>query len=169
MIFKFRKGSYLKGDAQVVGERLTQIRKARGQLTPQDILQEAGRESSVLHPYFEWDNDKAAVEHRLSQARHLVACVVLVQSDEYEIKKPLRAFVNISYEDSNSYESVIEVMSNAELRERVLDTLESEMQRQKEKLESFTELTEVIDGIEIVQERVRKVRSRKGGESRQAL
>lgn len=169
MIFKFRKGSYLKGDAQVVGERLTQIRKTRGQLTPHDVVQEASRESSVLHPYFEWEDDKAAIEYRLSQARNLVACVVLVQSDDYEIKKPIRAFVNISYEDSNSYESVIEVMGNAELRERVLDSLEADMQRQKEKLESFSELAEIIDGIEIVQERVRKVRNRKGGESRQAL
>src|SRR5258708_7093588 len=110
MIFKFRKGSYLKGDAQVVGERLTQIRKARGQLTPHDVVQEASRESSVLHSYFEWEDEKAAAEYRLTQARNLVACVVLVQSDDYEIKKPIRAFVNISYEDSNSYESVVEVM-----------------------------------------------------------
>lgn len=169
MIFKFRKGSYLKGDAQLVGERLTQIRKTRGQLTPHDVVQEASRESSALHSYFEWDDSKAAVEYRLSQARALVAAVVLIQSDDYEIKKPIRAFVNISYEDSNSYESVIEVMGNMELRERVLDSLEADMQRQKEKLETFTELAEIVDGIEIVQERVRKIRSRKGGESRQAL
>lgn len=166
MIYKFRKGSFVKGNAQDVGERLAQIRKARGQLTPIDVVQEAKRETSVLHSYFEWDDEKAAEEYRISQARHLVACVVLVHSDEHEIKKPIRAFINIAFEDGNSYESIIEVMGNSELRERVLNSLESEMERQKEKLSAFEELAEVIDGIEVVQERVRKIRSAKGREVR---
>lgn len=167
MIYKFRSGSFLKGDAQAVGERLVQIRKTRGQLTPPDVVQEAKRESSVLHPYFEWNKDAAAYEWWLQQARHLIACVVIVEDDDHELKRPIRAFVNLSADGESSYENTIEVMSDAALRERVLDALEADMERQREKLQAFSELAEVIEGIEIVQERVKK--ARQAGSSRRGV
>lgn len=165
MIYKFKPGSFLKGDAQAVGERLTQIRKTHGSLTPYDVVQDAKKESSVLHSYFQWDNEQAAHEYRLQQARHLVACVVITEADDHELKAPIRAFVNLSSEGESSYENTIEVMSDEVLRERVLDALEADMERQREKLQAFQELAEVVEGIDIVQERVKWARqgSRKQG------
>jgi PAS domain-containing protein len=167
MIYKFRKGSFIKGDPQAIGERLVQIRKTRGQLTPPDVVQEASRGSSVLHGQFEWDNEVAGHEWRLQQARHLIACVMIVEDDDHELTQPIRAFVNLSADGESSYENTIEVMSDTTLRERVLDALEADMERQREKLQAFSELAEVIDGIEIVQQRVKK--ARQAGSSRHGV
>lgn len=167
-VYKFKKGSYLKGNAQAVGEQLTRIRKARGKLTPYDVVQEARRESNVLHAYFEWDNEKAAEQYRTQQARHLIACVVLVEHEEYEVKSPIRAFVNISEGADSSYEPVIDVLSDDQMREAALEQLQSSLDQHKEKMEVFEELSEVVQGIEEVQETVRRHRQQPRQESRVA-
>lgn len=46
-----------------------------GVLTPEAIVQEAAKKNSVLHAMFEWDDAKAAHQHRLDQARELIARV----------------------------------------------------------------------------------------------
>lgn len=167
-VFKFKKGSYIKGDAQAVGEKLTQIRKAHGALTAYDVVQEARRESSVLHQFFEWRDDVAAEEYRKQQARHLIACVVMVSHEDFNISKPIRAFVNLSDNCESSYEPVIEVMSDETMREQLLAQLQTTLDDQKGKLEAFEELSDVVQGIETVQEVVTRHRKQSGQESRVA-
>ena len=50
-------------------ERITVI---YGKLTPEIIVKESMKQNSVLHSLFEWDNDKAAFNYRLQQARQLI-------------------------------------------------------------------------------------------------
>lgn len=157
----------MKGNPQIVGERLMQVRQARGSLTPYDVVQEARRHSSPLHPYFEWDDQKAAEEYRKRQAGHLIRCVVLAEHENYELTRPIRAFVNIAESDTeNSYESVIDVLSDDRMREQVLAHLQQSLDEHKEKLEIFEELVDVVSGIELVQKSVKKHRKHSGQESR---
>lgn len=51
---------------------LTRIHKGEGELTPERVLAHAERSTSALHRYFEWNNEKAATQHRLTQARSLI-------------------------------------------------------------------------------------------------
>jgi hypothetical protein len=51
---------------------LTRVHKSDGDLSPERVVSLAKNQHSALHRYFEWDNDKAAHQHRLTQARSLI-------------------------------------------------------------------------------------------------
>ena len=53
-------------------KELKSLEDRRGRLTPQAVLEAAEDESSALHICFEWDDSKAAYEHRVDQARQLL-------------------------------------------------------------------------------------------------
>ena len=50
-------------------------RQAGGMLTTDDVLHDAINPDSVLHRHFEWDDSRAAIEHRKYQARQLIQSV----------------------------------------------------------------------------------------------
>lgn len=61
---------------KAIHSRLEKIRaRNAGLLRPDDVVKDARSESSPLHSLFEWDNSKAAHQHRLYQARDLIASV----------------------------------------------------------------------------------------------
>jgi len=100
-VYSWKEGSHCKGDAAKVGAELEVIGK---QVTPDSVVAFAAKhKKSELHGEFEWDNEKAGHLHRLNQARHLLACIVI----EREIrtssgKKELviaRAYENVKVPD----------------------------------------------------------------------
>lgn len=58
-------------DAEKIGPELERLEK-EGKTAPADIVKSARSNKSVLHQYFEWDDAKAAEQHRLHRARLLV-------------------------------------------------------------------------------------------------
>lgn len=77
--YRFRAGSNTKGvPAQDAGEELARIHAEHGTLRPADVVEESRPDDAVLHPVFEWDDSKAADEHRKWQARMLIRSVVTV-------------------------------------------------------------------------------------------
>lgn len=68
--------------AQRVGEALERLRlEAGGVLAAQDVVACARNSASPLHKFFQWDDRKAAVAHRIEQARELVRAVVVIVPD----------------------------------------------------------------------------------------
>lgn len=59
-------------DPSIAHEELQRLQSKYGSLTPEVIVNEAKSKKSPLHPIFEWDNDKAAANYRLQQARILL-------------------------------------------------------------------------------------------------
>lgn len=53
-----------------------------GRLTPEDVVKEAFDPGHPLHPFFTWDDEEAALERRLEQARSLIRSVRVVFSVE---------------------------------------------------------------------------------------
>lgn len=78
MVYQWKASERFAADAQAVGERLATIaRDADGALHPQDVVVDARKASSPLHRLFEWDDRKAAVAHRLHQAREIITAIVV--------------------------------------------------------------------------------------------
>lgn len=154
MVFKFKAGSHLKGDAQPVGERLMELRKQCGALSAQIVLEDARPEGSVLHRFFEWDDAKAAEQFRLAQARHVVSCVVVQRTEDHGEVTPVRAFVKIRDESIDSYEPIHSVMSDASLRAKVLRQCKSEIFTMREKLRAFEDFADVLGALETVDQAV---------------
>jgi hypothetical protein len=144
MVFKFRQGAHLKGDAQQVGTALMAIREKRGHLTAPDVVEEARPKKSALHQYFEWNDASAAEQYRLEQARHLVRSVIITQTDEHGDIRPIRAFAKVTTEDINSYEPIHVVLNDAELRAQVLRVVRSEIQSLREKVKAY-KVDEVVE------------------------
>lgn len=150
-IFKFKEGAHLKGDAQPVGERLSAL-EARGKLTPEGVLHDARNIRSVLHPFFEWDDTKAAHKWRIDQASHLIRSVtVTLEPQELEPERTIRAFVPISAgDDSRSYVGTVRALGDVEMRKQVLAQAHSELGAVARKYRELKELSEVVQAIDNV-------------------
>lgn len=142
MVFKFRDSSGLSGNAQIVGETLHKIRDRNGTLTPIIVVDSARSPKSPLHRYFEWDDKAAADEHRKSQARYLIACIVTVKSGDDDIT-PVRSFVSMN----NSYEPLEVVMSDQAMRQQAIADVHSAINSLKQKLAAFEEFADVLAAL----------------------
>lgn len=59
-------------------------------LTPQAVVEQARNPTSILHAFFQWDDQKAAQQHRLDQARRLISSfeiVVISHRKEYRVQE----------------------------------------------------------------------------------
>ena len=59
-------------DPSIAAEELKRLQNLHGTVTPELIVREAEKKRSPLHNIFEWDDEKAAYNHRLQQARILL-------------------------------------------------------------------------------------------------
>jgi hypothetical protein len=75
--YAWRPGRGYKADPAEAQEVFVKLKETVG-LTPANVLKEAKKKGSALHSDFEWDNEKAAHEYRLVQARQMIRAVVLV-------------------------------------------------------------------------------------------
>ena len=110
---------------------------------------------SSLHGALEWDDSKAAHEHRLWQIRRLVAINCTYENGERQI-------VSLSIDrsrDGGGYRDLDEVLPIKSLREILLDDALKELERIRLKYQRLTELAEVWAAKEVVVRR----RGRKGG------
>ena len=83
MSYQWRiKGLYKGVTPDVAAAEIERIQSVYGKITPDIIVKEASDEGSPLHPCFTWENDKAADNYRLIQARTLLNNIqVVVLSD----------------------------------------------------------------------------------------
>lgn len=72
---KVPKCRFSNRDVQIIGPEITRIFHTHGESKPHVIVDEARPITSPLHPYFEWNDQKAAEEHRIDQARYILRCI----------------------------------------------------------------------------------------------
>lgn len=83
-----------KKQAQFVGEALDGLRESGEEVTPRNLLDLARDDRSPLHKLFEWDDDIAAEEFRIYQARKLIGGVHMISINN----KPVKGFHSIEFE-----------------------------------------------------------------------
>ncbi len=91
MVYTFKRSfaEYHRGRAQDVGERLEAIRRENdGTLNAVDVVVDARANESPLHEFFEWNDGKAARQHRLDQAKQLIKAVSVVVPDSDGAERP---------------------------------------------------------------------------------
>lgn len=142
MIYKAVKGSTLKDqDAQVIGERLSNLMQS-GPVTPEDVLQDAKPKRSPIHDYFEWDNESAANEYRLNQARYYMRSIeVIVEM----VEQPVRAFhvVNVKTDTgdiSRGYLPIVHIKEEPDLLSQVIESARRELVAWQRRYSQYQEL-----------------------------
>ena len=152
MVYKFKDGSHITGDPQVVGETIDTLRKSHGgRLKPEQVVTAAKRAKHPLHGYFEWDDTTAAKEFRRSQAMLLIRAVVLCPEEGAESFEPVRAFVSVrGDDDSRGYVHVVTAMEDDAMRGEVLAQAKSELASWRKRYADIQEFATVVAAIDAV-------------------
>lgn len=74
---------------QSIDDYLISLHKKHGTLTAELVVEDAKRSDSPLHEMFEWNTEKAAMQHWLDVARQLIRNVrVVINNEDRIIKAP---------------------------------------------------------------------------------
>ena len=157
-IYKVRQGFHIKKDrVQEYGRFLDQLSEKYKQLTAEITLKESTPKTAPTHEWFQWDNSLAAKEYRLTQARSLMRAIIVVQMINGE-EVEARQFYNVSVreiEDGDSiptenglYISSGKVLSDTELRSRLLERARLEALAWRRRYAQLTELSKVFEIID---------------------
>ena len=122
-----------------------------GLLMPQDVVEAAKPQASPLHNRFEWNNTAAARAFRLWQARQLISICVHVEPG---ITDPIPVFCSLSTDRAKGgYRATATVMSDAEMREQLLQDALHELNVFQQKYARLRRLAEVFAAIRRVRRR----------------
>lgn len=146
--YKIKKGSRLKVNPAVAVKALERIRKKRGVIRPIDVVEEAANPKHPLHDYFEWDDSRAAHQHRVWQARHLLNVIVVIKDEDTE-ENPLtvKAFVNIKSDSDQYYVGIVQAMSDEATREQVIAQAMKELATFRSKYASIKEFAALFQAM----------------------
>lgn len=110
----------------------------------ENVLKVAENTASPLHGFFEWDDDKAAYEWRLNQARYLIRSFQI----EIEPLQVIPAFVSLGENrKSGGYSWGAEVYAQTDLRQNLLLTVLTDMENLLRKIEDMPEVQPLRQSI----------------------
>jgi hypothetical protein len=140
---------------------LEQIRAVHGGiLRPEDVVKFARNSKTALHSQFTWDDTEAAKQYRLWQARSVInVCVEILPVNN----KEARVYVSLMDDrktPGGGYRSIVDVMSDADRRAKLLEEACREFAYFREKYKELKELAplfEAMDGIAKRKEQKRKI------------
>lgn len=127
--------------AQIYGLQLEKIKKEKGKLKPQYVIEDAKKVDSPLHDHFEWDDSKASEKYRLYQARLLISGIMeIVVIDK--TPKEMKSFFNIKHDKDNEqvYITIKEASTNNNYKEQVLNQLIKELEYVTDLMKTFKKI-----------------------------
>jgi hypothetical protein len=146
--YSFRDGAILTfskakdADPQAIGEELDRITAEHGgRLDPNHVVEAAVPRANVLHKHFEWDDAKAALGFRVSQAREIIGAIHVLTSKR---KPPARGFLSIVDDVGRSYRRLEEVLSNRELRLRVLEQAQADLDAFERRYRELRDICSIV-------------------------
>lgn len=120
------------------------------------VLEAAKDQTSALHGYFEWSDDKAAVAYRLSQAEDLVRRIK-VKIIKADASPPIRVRAYISNRElpatspgdtvAGSYTAIEELAGGTAAELALLESINRDVMRLRQKYKSVTDFLEVVTDI----------------------
>jgi len=139
MTFRVAPGARIrKADAKVLGEAFERL-KSSGPLTADRVLQDAMNARSPLHRYFEWDDQKAATQFRLEQARRLIRSIEVVLEDARGKQVPMRAYFSVKdAEGQRGYQAMEFVFDTPDLADQVIAEAVAQLEGWKAKYQRYT-------------------------------
>lgn len=123
-----------------------------GLIKPENVLKRAENPLHPLHKYFTWDDEKAAEEWRMSQARYLIRSFKI----EIEPLVIVPAFVSLGSDRLNGggYRWTGEVMPQVDLKKNLMLTVLSDMENLMRKLEDMPEFAPLHQMIVSIREKI---------------
>ena len=142
-----------KGRVQYIGkaEDVAKYIKSMGNnVTPELLVKRAKFKNSLIHDYFEWDNDTAAKKYRIQQAGNLLRAIeVIVDEGDGELIK-VRAFHSVTEGNEKVYVSLERARSKPDLWEQVKEQALQEIINWQRKYKHMTEFEVIFKAIKRV-------------------
>ena len=139
---------------EVILPELERIRaECGGILKAEAVVAEAESNDSPLHRYFEWDDDKAAYNHRLWQARQLISAMVVVLPSQ---RRPIMAYVSLRDDrmfPAGGYRAMVDVLTDPILRQSLLYEALDDLNTWERKYRRLSELSEIFAAIASVKKK----------------
>lgn len=105
-VYEWKMSFFAKGiDASVAVKEFQRIEREYGSITPEHILAASEPENAVFHKLFEWDDEKAAHQFRLQQARIIINNIEVrvVTNDQ---SKMVPAYEIVKHKDARQYKRI---------------------------------------------------------------
>ena len=130
-----------KANPQLIGEALAKVADANGgRIKPIDVVAEAAS-NPTLHQHFEWDDRKAAIAHRLDQARVLLRVIRI--DDDTSSDQP-RAFLSITEKSGTAYRTLQDVINSTYLQALVLKQADRDLDAFQRRYRDLEDVCDVI-------------------------
>lgn len=146
--YEYRVRGLQKAPAQVAGEIMEQLEQSEAGLSPASLLDASRDESAPLHDEFEWRDDVAAEQYRLTQAGGIIRNVYRISVETQE-QAPVRAFVSTG-ERQHAYVSIATALNHEQWRKNLLESAKRDMQAFSAKYRNLDELSEVLNAMQKV-------------------
>lgn len=108
----------------IINRELTRIYNRDGSVKTEVLLEDNTPEDTPIHDHFEWDNDKAAHEHRLDQARKIIRKGRIITDDGEEEMlhniRPPKAVIEEQQSKSGEYKPATAIAKNPDEYQRAL-------------------------------------------------
>ena len=151
----FAPGTRLPVPARVAQDALESIATANhGRLLPAAVVEAATPERHPLHRCFTWDDTIAAQMHREEQARRLIRSVVVREVAGEALDEPVRAYINGRTADSSDYRSVVQVLADDELADKLLSRALDEARSWRRRYRSLERMRDICQAIDRVLDEV---------------
>lgn len=139
-------------DAQEVGERIDQLARDQGYVTPHDLVADAQVEESPLHGLFEWDDTVAADRHRVWNARRVLSGLrVVLQVKPDQAAEPTVAWCSVTIKDGpRAYVALAEVIQDPDMRAQALGAALKMLAAARKRYAHLEELAGVFTELEKV-------------------
>ena len=150
MVYQWKTAGLFKVDPNAAGAEIEACRDENGLIHPSEVVQHASHIGSVLHPCFEWDNQKAATKWREHQARVIVANLVTVCVSGEPKSEPItvRAFINVPGKQGRGYKTITGVLSDETDKAYMLERALGELRSFRAKYKALSELAGVFAAID---------------------
>ena len=122
MVYKWKEGSCFKADAGQCKAEIDQLPEK----TRENIVKYARSQETELHKCFEWDDAKAAEQHRLDQAGEVLRSIVFVSVYQDE-EVTIRAFERGNTENNAAYRNVMEALDDEGFRKVIINRLKRDI------------------------------------------
>lgn len=132
-------------------EALQDIYVRRGRLTPALVVEAASEDTDagrLLHSRLEWDDGRAAEQHRLAQARELIRSVRVVYRDPDPAKpeRSARAFHAIREPNGHAYRPIEDIVHDEFAKRVLIADMEREWRALYRRWKEFPEFVSLVYG-----------------------
>lgn len=134
-------------DRTYVDELNEICKRNRGILRAEDVVEYAADPNTQLHSKFTWDDDEASRLWRLHEARNLIRVAVIY---EKKANKEIKAFVSMMDDrtgEGGGYRLTATVLSNADMRQKLLQEAKEELMVFRDKYAMLNELANIFEAI----------------------